>query len=507
MKRIAYFILTFALETEKIIRDQFVFPQPRPKMKEANQGACDRESRRTVVMYPAPGAGHLIPTVEFGRLLVSHGLAVIVVQRGLPAGNATAPASSLYGNGDASASPFLSFHYIPEPPLPHGVPEGDHVAKVFELTRASNPELRDFLRVTSPAALLLDFFCYSAADVAAEIGIPAYFFFQSCTASLAVLLHLPVIHGQNDVSMRDLGGELVHVPGVTPIPAHDLPAAFLDRSSLSYKHFLALSEQLCKSHGVIVNSCRSLEPRATDAVASGLCTPPGRTTPPLFCVGPLVQSAEVAEKQGEECLAWLDTQPKASVLFLCFGSMGRFSAEQIKEMAAGLEMSGQRFLWVVRSPPGGNEQPGEPELDVLLPNGFLDRTKDRGLVVTSWAPQREVLAHETVGGFVTHCGWNSVLEAVMAGVPMLGWPLYAEQRMNKVFLVEGMQLGVAMEPGPDGFVTAKEIEGKVTWLMSSDGGRELRERTLVAMREAREALSAGGDSTAALLQLVQRWII
>ena len=307
--------------------------------------------------------------------------------------------------------------------------------------------------------------------------------------------------------MRDLGGELVHVPGVTPIPAHDLPAAFLDRSSLSYKHFLALSEQLCKSHGVIVNSCRSLEPRATDAVASGLCTPPGRTTPPLFCVGPLVQSAEVAEKQGEECLAWLDTQPKASVLFLCFGSMGRFSAEQIKEMAAGLEMSGQRFLWVVRSPPGGNEQPGEPELDVLLPNGFLDRTKDRGLVVTSWAPQREVLAHETVGGFVTHCGWNSVLEAVMAGVPMLGWPLYAEQRMNKVFLVEGMQLGVAMEPGPDGFVTAKEIEGKVTWLMSSDGGRELRERTLVAMREAREALSAGGDSTAALLQLVQRWII
>ncbi|KAI4969546.1 hypothetical protein ZWY2020_000460 [Hordeum vulgare] len=191
--------------------------------------------------------------------------------------------------------------------------------------------------------------------------------------------------------------------------------------------------------------------------------------------------------------------------------MGRFSAEQIKEMAAGLEMSGQRFLWVVRSPAGGNdnvnEHPGEPELDVLLPDGFLDRTKDRGLVVMSWAPQREVLAHGSVGGFVTHCGWNSVLEAVMAGVPMLGWPLYAEQRMNKVLLVEGMQLGVAVERGEDGFVMAEEIEGKVTWLMGSDGGRELRERTLAAMRGSREALSDGGDSRAALLQLVQRWII
>lgn len=403
--------------------------------------------------------------------------------------------------GAASASPFLSFHYIPEAPLPPGVPEGDHVAKHFELTRASNPGLRDFLRVASPAALLLDFFCYSAADVGAEVGIPTYFFILSGSAGLAVLLHLPVIHTQNAASIGDLGREPVHVPGVPPIPANDFPAAFLDRTSLSYQHFFALSEKLCESRGVIVNSCRSLEPRATDAVVSGLCTPPRRTTPPIFCVGPLVKSEEVADNRGMECLAWLDTQPKASVMFLCFGSMGRFSAEQIKEMAAGLEMSGQRFLWVVRSPPGDDEH----ELDALLPNGFLDRTKDRGLVVMSWAPQREVLAHGSVGGFVTHCGWNSVLEAVMSGVPMLGWPLYAEQRMNRVFLMEELQLAVAVEAGENGVVTAEEMEGKVSWLMDSDGGRKLRKRTLAAMREAREALGDAGDSRAALLQLVQQW--
>ena len=108
-------------------------------------------------------------------------------------------------------------------------------------------------------------------------------------------------------------------------------------------------------------------------------------------------------------------------------------------MARGLEMSGQRFLWVVPGPPGGEEDDGQkPDagLGALLPEGFLARTKGKGLVVEAWAPQREVLAHGAVGGFVTHCGWNSVLEAIMGGVPMLAWPMYAEQRMNKVFLVD-----------------------------------------------------------------------
>jgi hypothetical protein len=108
---------------------------------------------------------------------------------------------------------------------------------------------------------------------------------------------------------------------------------------------------------------------------------------------------EEAGTKRHECLAWLDGQPKASVVFLCFGSLGRFSAEQIKEMAAGLEASGQWFLWAVRRPPG--DEAGD--LDGLFPEGFLQRTGGRGLVVMSWAPQREALAHGAVGGFVTHC--------------------------------------------------------------------------------------------------------
>jgi len=181
-------------------------------------------------------------------------------------------------------------------------------------------------------------------------------------------------------------------------------------------------------------------------------------------------------------------------------------------VAAGLEASGQRFLWVVRAPPSDDparkyDKSPEPDLDALLPEGFLARTKDRGLVVKSWAPQRDVLAHAAVGGFVTHCGWNSVLEAVMAGVPMLAWPLYAEQRMNRVFLEEEMRLAVAVEgyDSESGLVAAEEVAAKVRWLMESDGGRALRERTLAAMRQAHDALRQGGESEAALAGLVDEW--
>lgn len=120
-------------------------------------------------------------------------------------------------------------------------------------------------------------------------------------------------------------------------------------------------------------------------------------------------------------------------MFLCFGSKGTFSKEQFKEMAVGLERSNQRFLWVVRS---------QLELEVLLLEGFLERTKDRGLVVKSWAPQVAILSHESVGGFVTHCGWNSITEVVSYGVPMVAWPLYAEQEVNSVVLVEEMKLAI-----------------------------------------------------------------
>ncbi|CAD6237250.1 unnamed protein product [Miscanthus lutarioriparius] len=476
---------------------------------EAAAAAATGLAQRPVVLYPSPGMGHLVSMIELGKILGARGLSVTIVVVEPPYNTgATGP----FLAGVSAANPSISFHRLPKVERLPPVKSKHHEALTFELVRVSNPHLREFLAAASPAVLVVDFFCSIALDVAEELRVPAYFFFTSGAEVLAFFMYLPVLHERTTASFQDMGEELVHVPGIPPFPATHSILPIMERDDAAYDGFLKGFRDLCRSQGLIVNTFRLLEQRAVETVAAGHCTSPGLPTPPIYCIGPLIKSEEVLGKGGEECLAWLDAQPRASVVFLCFGSIGRFSAEQIREVAAGLEASGQRFLWVVRAPPSDDsakkfEKPPEPDLDALLPEGFLSRTKDRGLVVKSWAPQRDVLAHASVGGFVTHCGWNSVLEAVMAGVPMLAWPLYAEQRLNRVFLEKDMQLAVAVEgyDSDTGLVAADEVAAKVRWLMDSDGGRRLRERTVETMRQAKDALREGGESEATLAGLVDQW--
>ena len=287
-----------------------------------------------------------------------------------------------------------------------------------------------------------------------------------------------------------------------------MPKPIVDRDDDVYRKFLDSSICVAKSAGIIINTFEYLETRAVKALSDGSCVPDG-PTPPIYCIGPLIVPSAV--EGVPECLTWLDAQPKGSVVFLCFGSLGSFTMEQLKEIAIGLERTGQRFLWVVRNPPPQienlaiSDQLEDPALDSLLPEGFLERTKERGLVVKNWAPQAAVLNHESVGGFVTHCGWNSVLEAVSAGVPMVAWPLYAEQRFNRVLLVEEIKVALSMTESEDGFVISTEVEKRVSELMTSKNGELIRERTLAVKNEAEAALSQMGTSQVALYKLFESW--
>ena len=137
-----------------------------------------------------------------------------------------------------------------------------------------------------------------------------------------------------------------------------------------------------------------------------------------------------------------------------------------------------------------------PDLGALLPKGFLE-TGGCGLVVKLWAPQVDVLRDEAVGAFVTHCSWNSVLEAITAGVPMLCWPLYAEQKMNKVFMVEEFGVGVEVVGWQQGMVKADEVEAKVRLVFESEEGERLRARVASLKEAAAMAWKEGGWSRAA----------
>uniref|UniRef100_A0A0D9WIV8 Uncharacterized protein n=1 Tax=Leersia perrieri TaxID=77586 RepID=A0A0D9WIV8_9ORYZ len=463
----------------------------------------------TVVLHACLGVGHLIPMVELAKLLLRRGLAVVIAVPTPPASTADFFSSSASAvDRLAAANPSISFHRLSPPEYPD--PDPDAFLQMLDTMRLTVPSLVAFLRtIPSVAALVLDLFCIDALDAAAAAGVPAYLYYTSAAGDLAAFLHLPHYFAttMDGVSFKDMGKTLLRFPGVPPIPASDMPHTVLDRADRTFSLRIGHYRRMPEARGVLINTYQWLEARAVAALREGVCVP-NRPTPPVYCIGPLiVKGEETAKGERHPCLSWLDAQPERSVVFLCFGSMGAVSVEQLKEIALGLESSGHRFLWVVRSPP---QDPAkfflprpESDLGVLLPEGFMERTRDRGIVVGSWAPQVDVLRHAATGAFVTHCGWNSVLEAASAGVPMVCWPQYAEQRLNKVFVVEEMRLGVVMDGYDEELVKADEVEKKVRLVMDSVEGNKLRERLAMAKEMAAEALSDGESSSLAFTEFLK----
>uniref|UniRef100_A0A0E0CAV3 Glycosyltransferase n=1 Tax=Oryza meridionalis TaxID=40149 RepID=A0A0E0CAV3_9ORYZ len=446
---------------------------------------------KTIVLYPGLYASHFVPMMQLADALLEHGYAVAVALIDVTM-DEDATFAAAVGRAATAAKPSVTFHKLPRIDDPPAITT---IVGYLEMVRRYNERLHEFLRSGvrgrsgGIAAVVVDAPSIEALDAARELGIPAYSFFASNASALAVFLQLPWIRARG-ASFKELGDAPLRVPGVPPMPAsHLMPELLEDPESETYRATVSMLRATLDSDGILVNTFASLEPRAVGALGDRLFLPaaaaggggePRRRVPPVYCVGPLVMDAddEGDENMHDECLAWLDEQPDRSVVFLCFGGTGAVthSPEQLREIAAGLENSGHRFMWVVRAPRGGG---GEDDLDALLPDGFLERTRTsgRGLVVERWAPQADVLRHRSTAAFLTHCGWNSASEGITARVPMLCWPLYAEQRMNKVFMVEEVGVGVEVsgwhwQRGE--LVMAEEIEGKIRLVMEAEEGERLR---------------------------------
>jgi hypothetical protein len=285
-----------------------------------------------------------------------------------------------------ATTPSITFLHLP--PISEVPTTPSPLESFFLFPRLNNPNLHQTLQTISQTsnlkAFIIDFFCDAAFEVAAKLNIPTYYFFTSSASGLVIFLYRPTLHKAIDKSLKDLNNMLLDIPGLPSILASDMPQTALDHNSKVYEYSLNTGINMAKSNGLIVNTFDLLERKATGAISDGLCVPDG-PTPPIFCIGPLISgSNQDGNDDQHECLNWLNSQSSQSVVFLCFGSMGLFSAKQLREMAVGLENSGQRFLWVVRNPPP--EKNKEPNLDELLPDGFMERTKERGFVETQWAP-------------------------------------------------------------------------------------------------------------------------
>lgn len=458
-----------------------------------------------IAIIPTPGMGHLIPLVEFAKKLHHHhrvSTTFILPTDGPLSAAQTTFLSALPAAIDYLLLPSVTFDDLPS--------DAKIETRICLTIPRSLPSLRaavDSLhRSRKVSALVVDLFGTDAFDVAAEFNIPPYIFFPTTAMALSLFFYLPTLHETVSSEYRD-APEKIRIPGCVPIHGRDLFDPVQDRSDDAYELVLRQAKRYTMAEGVVVNSFKELEPGPIEYL---LQKQTGR--PPVYPVGPLVKiGSRLDVDKSDVSIKFLDDQPNGSVLYISFGSGGALSHNQIIELALGLEMSDQKFLWVIRCPNDKNssaayfkiQNSGDPL--AYLPDGFLDRTKNRGLVVPLWAPQAQILAHESVGAFLTHCGWNSTLESVANGVPMIAWPLYAEQRMNAVLLHEDVKVVLRPQVGEKGLIERDEIGRVVKSLMEGEEGKGIRSRMRELKDAAAKSLSENGASKKFLDELVGKW--
>ncbi|KAI3862330.1 hypothetical protein MKW92_019705 [Papaver armeniacum] len=381
--------------------------------------------------------------------------------------------------------------------IPNDVPIGSRI--VTTVTRSLSSLIESLKTITSShhrvVALVVDIFGTSALDVADEFNIIPYIFFPSTAMFFAY-----------SCEYRDVSHP-IQIPGCVPIWGTDLLDLLQDRKPEIYKRGLQYWRKLNRAAGILLNSFEDLEPGPIKALNGKQWD-----NPPVYPIGPLIRTGVSDDGYDQSgCLRWLDNQPVCSVLFISFGSAGTLSNEQLTELALGLEMSQHKFLWVLRGPNGksadanylNSETVGDPF--EFLPKGFLDRTKMSGFVVSAWAPQVQILSHGSTGGFLTHCGWNSILESVIHGVPLIAWPLFAEQKMNAVMLIDDLKVALRPKENKNGIMESDEISRCVKGVMEGEEGNRLRSRMRDLKGAAASSLSEGGSSFKSLAEVANKW--
>lgn len=265
-----------------------------------------------------------------------------------------------------------------------------------------------------------------------------------------------------------------------------------------FDKFLASQYKLMSlSSGRLYNTCRPLEGKFIDL----LTKLPVNENKKLFAIGPIISPLKkTSSKTRHWCLDWLDKKEKDSVIYVSFGTTISMKDEQIRELAIGLEKSEQNFIWVLREADKVNifeEETGRGH--GILPEGFENRVRNRGIVVRDWAPQVEILGHPATGGFVSHCGWNSCIESISMGVPIAAWPMHSDQPKNSLLITQVLRVGLVVKDWEkheqNGVVKASVVAKGVRRLMGSSQGKEIRKRAVDLGVAVRASLAKGGSSS------------
>ncbi|GAB2259787.1 hypothetical protein Droror1_Dr00010642 [Drosera rotundifolia] len=469
-------------------------------------------ARPEFIIIPLPGMGHLIPAVELATRLVSRDerVAVSLLIMTSTFDQISSYIQSLHQTFTATGDRV----HVVQLPGPQERPDPASKSFMPDMLQNYKPIVKkaaeDLAKNVQLMGLILDPFCSDYISIAHELQIPTYIFFTSGAAFLSLMLHFQSLRDDHKVDLKELTSDPdgdVEIPGFkNRVPNKVLPPLFQLDSMADF--FLNHSMRFRKTRGIIVNTSEELESYPIQILSND------PKIPPIYPAGPIInQNARKGAEAGPDgnnasIMGWLDDQPPGSVVFLCFGSMGSFNEEQVREVAKALEKSGHRFLWALRRPPSASERFEPPseydDLSDVLPEGFLDRTTSIGKII-GWAPQVQILSHPAVGCFVSHCGWNSTLEGLSLGVPIAAWPMYAEQQANAFELVKemGMAVEVRMDytwdhrkKSSNFIVQSDEIEKAIREIM--DEKSPVRKKVKEIAESNRKATAEGGSTYTAL---------
>lgn len=347
-----------------------------------------------------------------------------------------------------------------------------------------------------------------AAEVARAVHIPSALLWIQPAAVLDIYYYY--FHGYSEVITNSCNGpscQTIELPGLPLLNSRDLPSFLLPSSSSSTYSFALTSfkDQMDildveEKPKVLVNTFDTLEPEALRAISKLNLIPIGPLLPPAFFNGkdPSDNSfrADLFQKSGNY-IEWLNSKPEASVVYVSFGSILVLPKKQMEEIARGLLESGRPFLWVVREKEGGDEAKDKEKLSCV------DDLEQLGMIVP-WCSQLEVLSHPSLGCFVTHCGWNSTLESLISGVPVVAFPQWTDQGTNAKLIEDVWKTGVRVTAKDEGLVDGEEVRRCIEMVMGSDGrGEEMRRHAKKWKELGREAMKDGGSSYTNLKSFVE----
>ncbi|KDP45375.1 hypothetical protein JCGZ_09624 [Jatropha curcas] len=441
-----------------------------------------------VILFPFMSKGHTIPILHLAHLLLRRRSSIAITIFTTPA-NHSFIADSLAGT--SSRIVILNFpKNIPQ--VPSGIESTDKLPSMtlfpsFALaTKLMQPEFEDALESLQQVNFMVsDGFLWWTLESATKYGFPRLVFYGMSNYSVSLsrairedMLRLKLESDEELITVTRFPWiKVSRSEFKSTVPQDELQLEFMVKAITASK----------SSYGYIVNSIYELEPVFVDYFND-------QGGPMAWCVGPLCLAkpsmAESVFHEKPTWNQWLDKklERESSVLYVAFGSQVEISEDQLKEIAIGLEKSQVNFLWVIR----------KKEIELSDGFDFEERVKDRGIIVRDWVNQREIIQHKSIKGFLSHCGWNSVLESICAGVPILAWPMMAEQPFNAKMVVEEIKVGLRVhtcDGSVEGFVKREVLEKKVKGLMEGEKGKEVRKKAKEYAEMAKKAMEEGTGSS------------